>query len=80
MNGPGAEIVAVGVGGGRGGITGDDTVDAAAASRLSPELPPTEGEKMGSLGSDDVTVVTMGGGGVGGRVKWRIQGQRVVCA
>ena len=56
MNGPGAEIVAVGVGGGRGGITGDDTVDAAAASRLSPELPPTEGEKMGSLGSDDVTV------------------------
>ena len=68
LNGPGAEIVAVGVGGGRGGITGDDTVDAAAASRLSPEVPPTEGEKMGSLGSDDDAVVTMGpvwGGGGG---------------
>ena len=71
LNGPGAEIVGVGVGGGRGGMAGDDTVDAAAASRLSPELPPTDGEKMGSLGSDDVTVVTMGpvwggGGGLGG--------------
>ena len=56
LNGPGAKIVGVVVGGGRGGIADDDTVDAAAASRLSPELPPTEGEKMGSLGSDDVTV------------------------
>ena len=68
LNGPGAEIVAVGVGGGRGGITGDDAVDAAAASWLSPELPPTEGEEIGSLGRDDA-VVTMGpvwgGGGWG---------------
>ena len=52
LNGPGAEIVAVGVEGGRGGITGDDTVDAAAASRLSPELPPTE-ENGGSSGGGD---------------------------
>ena len=60
LNGLGAEIVGVGAGGGRGGIADDDTVDAAAASRLNPELPPTEGEKMGSLGRDEVTVVIMG--------------------
>ena len=59
LNGPGAEIVGVEGGGGRGG-TAVDTVDAAAASRFSPELLPAEGEKMGSLGSDEVTVVTMG--------------------
>ena len=34
------------------------TEEAAAASRSSPELPATEGEKMGSLGSVVVTVVT----------------------
>ena len=60
LNGPGAEIVGVGVEGGRGGTAVDDTVDAAAACRFSPELLPAEGEKMGSLGSDEVTVVTMG--------------------
>ena len=34
------------------------TEEVAAASRSSPELPATEGEKMGSLGSVAVTVVT----------------------
>ena len=60
LNGPGAEIVGVGVGDGRGGIADDDTMDAAAASRFNPELSPIEGEKMGSFGRDEVTVVTMG--------------------
>ena len=34
------------------------TEEATAASRSSPKLPATEGEKMGSLGSVAVTVVT----------------------
>lgn len=59
LNGPGAEMFVVGAGGGPNESPGA-TFDAAAASRSRPELPVTEGEKIGSLGSAAVTVVEVG--------------------
>lgn len=56
LNGPAAEMAGVWVGGGRG-VLAVDTLDAAAASSSSPELPAADGEKIGSWWIADVTMV-----------------------
>ena len=56
LNGPAAEMAGIWVGGGRG-VLAVDTLDAAAASSSSPELPVAEGEKIGSWWIADVTMV-----------------------